>query len=180
MIQTNSILPGRPEPGEYAPYAQAYLDCLSGDDVLQALTVQMHQTQSLLAKVDDRRATEFAYAPGKWTLKQIAGHLIDIERIFAYRALSLARREAQTLPAFDQDAYIASANFSERPWPSLLDELAVVRQSTIALVHSFTQDAWLHRGNISSYTASPRGVIFVLAGHELHHHKILREKYQLT
>ena len=176
-MNANPILPGRPEPGEYPSYTQPYLDCIHSDDILHALPTQMQQTQALLRNVEDRRATEFTYAPGKWNLKQVVGHLIDMDRIFSYRAVCLARNETQTLPSFDQNAYVEGANFTSRPFRNLLEELQLVRQSTIALVQGMTQQAWLQRGAISTYTASPRGVIFVLAGHEMYHHKILREKY---
>ena len=117
------------------------------------------------------------YAPGKWTLKEVLGHLTDDERIFAYRALCIARGDTHPLESFDENAYVAGANFNDRSVGNLLDEYYFVRRSTVALFESLSSDAWLRRGTVSGYSASVRGLAFHIAGHELHHLAIVRERY---
>lgn len=172
-----SNLIGRPDTSEYPPYAAAYVNLVVGDDVLSILAAQLEESTALLKPVDDHRASEFAYAPGKWTVKQILGHIIDTERIFSYRALSIARNDATPLPGFEQDDYVAAGSFNERTLVSLIDELRVVRRSTIALFQNLPQQAWLRHGLANKYNVTVRGVAFLAAGHGMHHVKILREKY---
>src|SRR5215475_3650423 len=168
---------GRPEPGEYPAYSQMYIDTVQGADILRVFSEQLETTVNLLAKVDDQVAGTFAYAPGKWTIKQILGHIIDAERIFAYRALRIARNDSTPLPGFEQDDYVSFAGSNERSLASLLDEFKVVRQSTIALFGSVPQNAWPRKGSANNHAVTVRGIAFQVAGHEAHHVKILREKY---
>jgi uncharacterized damage-inducible protein DinB len=173
----NNLTLGRPESSEYPPYAAVYVNLVVGDDILNILAAQLEQSTALLKSVDDRRASEFSYAPGKWTIKQVLGHMTDTERIFAYRAHHIARRDAAALPGFEQDDYVAAGAFNERTLSSLIDEFRIVRQSTIALLRNLPQQAWLRQGMANKYSVTVRGVAFLAAGHELHHVKILREKY---
>jgi hypothetical protein len=172
----NSV-PGRPEPGEYASYAAADIAAVEGDDIFHALRNQLEDTLHLLRPIDDARATALVYAPGKWSLKQVVGHLSDDERIFAYRCLCLARNDARPLPGFEEKDYVRFAAFDRQPFSALLDEFAAVRESTIALFRGFTPEAWVRRGIVNGYNATVRGLAFHLAGHELHHLRIVREKY---
>jgi len=173
----SNFTPGRPESSEYPPYAAVYVNLVVGDQILPMLAAQLEQSTALLKGVDDRRASEFSYAPGKWTIKQILGHIIDTERIFGYRALCVARQDAVALPGFEQDDYVAAGSFNERPLTSLIDEFRMVRQSTIALFENLPQQAWLRQGIANKFSVTVRGLAFLAAGHELHHVKILREKY---
>ena len=132
---------------------------------------------SLLKSIDDRRASEFAYAPGKWTIKQIIGHLSDTERIFGYRALRIDRGDSTPLSGFEQDDYVSTAASNQRTLDDLLSEFRVVRESTLTLFHSFSRDDWMRSGRVSEWTLSVRGIAFTTAGHELHHANILRERY---
>ncbi len=171
---------GRPELSEIAPHAKAYVDLVPGEDVLAALTAQSDETIALLKPLPEEYATEFAYAPGKWTkntIKQIVGHLSDCERIFAYRALRLSRGDSTPLPSFEQDGYVTAADSNGRTLTSLVDELRIVRKSTLALFESLPQLAWLRRGQVSGRDATVRGIAYTIAGHELHHFRILRERY---
>ena len=168
---------GRPQPGEYAGYAQADIDLVEGEDILRILDRQMLETQRLLGPVGDKRAATLTYAPGKWTLKQVVGHLSDDERIFAYRALCLARNDPTPLPGFEENDYVRFGGFETRRFEELLDELRIVREATIAFVRGLTQEAWLRRGIVNGYPASVRGLAFHVAGHELHHMRIVKEKY---
>ena len=170
-------IPGRPESGEYPAYSQTYIDTVQGGDILRAFSEQLETAVNLLAKIDDPVAGSFAYAPGKWTIKQVLGHIIDTERIFAYRALRISRNDSTPLPGFEQDDYVSFAGSNERSLASLLDEFKAVRQSTMALFLNIPQNAWLRKGSANNHAVTVRGIAFQAAGHEAHHVKILREKY---
>ena len=142
----NNLTPGRPESSEYPPYAAVYVNLVVGDQIVSILAAQFEQSTALLKNVDDRRASEFSYAPGKWTIKQIVGHIIDTERIFGYRAHHVARNDAGVLPGFEQDDYVAAGAFNERTLKSLIDEFRTVRQSTIALFEGFASRLGCGRG----------------------------------
>jgi hypothetical protein len=168
---------GRPEPTEIAPHAKAYVDLVPGEDVLSVLAAQTGETIALLKPLPEEYATNFTYAPGKWTVKQIIGHLSDCERILTYRALRLARADTTPLPSFEQDGYVAAADSNGRRLASLLDELRIVRESTLALLESLPEVAWLRCGPVSGRNATVRGMAYTLAGHELHHFGILQRRY---
>ena len=167
---------GRPLPGEYAAYAQADIDLVAGDDIVATLAAQREMVLSLLGKVIEKDANA-AYAPGKWSIKQIAGHLCDDERIFAYRALCIARGDARPLPGFDEKEYMAAAGFESRMLADVLAEYRTVRWATLTLFASMPEAAWLRCGIVNGYEATPRGLAFHIAGHELHHVRVLRERY---
>ena len=169
---------GRPEPGEYPSYAETYIDTVQGGDILRAFSEQLETTRNLLVKVDDQVAGTFAYAPGKWTIKQVLGHIIDTERIFGYRALRISRNDSTPLPGFEQDDYVSFAGSNERSLANLLDELRAVRGATMALFRNIPQNAWLRKGSANNSTVTVRGIAFQAAGHEAHHLTILREKYR--
>ncbi len=168
---------GRPEASEIAPHAKPYVGLVPGNDVLTILSEQIERTLTLLREMGDARASEFRYAPGKWTAKEIAGHLSDTERIFAYRALRIARQDATPLPGFEQNEYVQTAGSNERKLEDLLDELRLVRQASLALFHGLLEEAWMRSGRVSEWILSVRGIAFTTVGHELHHYRILRERY---
>jgi hypothetical protein len=168
---------GRPQPGEYAPYAQEDVARVAGDDAAAALAAQLPETLALLAPVDERRAGRFRYAPRKWTIKQVVGHLSDDERIFGYRMLCVARGDSRVLRGFDEKAYMRRAGFNDRTLAALCDELAAVRAATVAFLRGLPEDAWARGGTVNGYPATVRGLAFHVAGHELHHREILRSRY---
>ncbi len=168
---------GRPLPGEYAAYAEADLARVTGDDAVAALARQEEEVKALFAALDEHAVAGLRYAPGKWTLKEVLGHLIDDERIFLYRALCIARGDARPLPSFDENDYVAAANFEERPLADLIDEYCRTRGAAIAFFRSLAPEAWLRRGTVTTYAASVRGLAFHIAGHELHHLGVIRERY---
>lgn len=171
------VQPGRPDPSEYAPANGRYVDLVPGDDALAVLAAQPSPLAALVAGRDDAWAGSYAYAPGKWTVKQIVGHVSDGERILAYRALCIARGESAALPGYEQDDYVRTAGANARTLRDLVDELTVVRQGTLALLRGLPPEAWMRWGVASGHSATVRGLAYVLAGHELHHVKILRERY---
>lgn len=168
---------GRPVPGEYAPYARADIEAVPGDDAVEALARLRVVTPLFFRKLSNLARAGFAYAPGKWTIKEVLGHLIDDERIFAYRLLCVARGETAELPGFDERAYAAHAGSEGRNLEELLEEYAVVRTATLALLEGLRPDAWARRGRVNGYDCSVRGLAFHIAGHELHHHRIVQERY---
>ena len=168
---------GRPQAGEFGAYAEPDVEHVVGDDAVAALAAQVQLALDLFAAITENFASTFVYAPGKWNLKQVVGHMIDDERIFAYRALCLARSDARPLPGFDEKDYVQFAGFETRRWEDLLTEYRIVRDATLALFSTFSPEAWLRRGNVNGYDASVRGLAFHLAGHELHHLRLVRERY---
>lgn len=168
---------GRPTDGEFAPYAKADIEHVKGADAVAALATQLRDTLALLENVDESFASTFVYAPGKWTLKQVVGHLADDERIFAYRLLCVARGDQTPLPGFDEKEYMRLAGFEARPFADVIEEFREVREATLRLLQTLAPEAWLRRGNVNGYTASVRGLAFHVAGHELHHLRTLFEKY---
>jgi hypothetical protein len=166
----------RPDAGEYAPYFAKYVDLVPGDDLVGALRGQIGDTLATLRVVSDSDSLK-RYADGKWSLREVVGHMIDTERIFAYRTLRIARGDETPLPGFDQDPYIAAARFDDRKWGSLLDEFEAVRRSNLFLFEGLDAEAWGRRGVSSSSPITARGLGYVIAGHELHHMRIVRERY---
>jgi hypothetical protein len=168
---------GRPLPGEYAEYAGPDIERVPGDDAVEALSIVAAETLALLTPIGEGAAGGLTYAPGKWTLKEVVGHLADDERIFTYRILCIARGDPHELPGFDENLYAAGAGFEQRALAGLLTEYRAVRQATLELLAGLPAEAWLRRGMVNGYAASVRGLAFHIAGHELHHVRILREKY---
>jgi len=167
---------GRPEPGEFASYAQADIDAVEGDDAVAALLRQRGETLALWQRFGEE-GSDLSYAAGKWTVKQVLGHLADDERIFAYRALCIARGDTLPLPGFDENLYAREARFENRSLDDLLANYEAVRHASVTLFRGLDREAWLRKSIVNGYPASPRGLAFHVAGHELHHHRILRERY---
>ncbi len=177
-MSTNSRnLSGRPLEGEFARYAKADIDQVFGDDAVEALATQEKSTVTLVGSLDETKVRGLTYAPGKWTLKEVVGHLADDERIFTYRALCIARRDPLPLPGFDEKAYVEFAGFENRTLEDVLGEYRAVRRASIAFFRGLAPEAWLRRGTVNEYEASVRGLAFHIAGHELHHLRTLRERY---
>lgn len=166
----------RPEPGEYAPYYQRYIDLVKGDNPIKALENQIIAMQAFLSEIPEDKEN-YRYAPGKWSIKEIIGHLIDTERIFGYRALSFARKEKTPLPSFEENDYVAAANFEKRSFYNLVHEYNLVRESHLALFKSFDEQALSQVGNANGNNMTVRAIIFTIAGHELHHLQVIRERY---
>ena len=166
----------RPEPGEYAPYYEKYISLVSGNDVLGALEAQRLVMQQLVSAHSERDGN-FRYAPDKWTVKEVLGHINDSERIFAYRALCIARGDQAQLPGFEQDDYVRAGGFQDRSLSGLGEEYAHIRNSTLALFRSLSREAWQRRGVANKNEISVRALGFIIAGHELHHRRILDERY---
>ncbi len=165
-----------PEAAEYAPNYGRYISLVSGNDIVRTLETQANETVALLRGLTEQQGDD-RYAPEKWSIKEVVGHVIDTERIFAYRALRIARRDQTPIEGFEQDDYVRAARFGERALAGLIDEFAGVRRASLLLLQSLDAEAWVRRGVANQKEISVRALAYVIAGHELHHRKILQERY---
>ncbi len=166
----------RPDASEYKPYYDQYVQRVPDGPIVPQLESQIGVTMALLRALSEAQA-ERRYAPGKWSVKEVIGHVIDAERVFAYRALRVGRNDPTPLASFDQDLFVANAHSDRRTLADLLDEFASVRQATVTLFRSLDAEALLRRGTASDATITPRALGFIIAGHELHHIAIVQERY---
>ncbi|MGH7620384.1 MAG: DinB family protein [Gemmatimonadaceae bacterium] len=167
---------GRPQANEHADFYLQYVSKVPDGDLLSLLREQSADTVRLLQDLTPDQAN-YAYAPGKWTIKEVVGHIGDAERIFAYRALRIARNDPTPLSSFDENTYVANANFGARALSDLLDELQVVRASTIHLAKSWDAETLARVGTASGKPVSVRALLYIIAGHERHHAALFRERY---
>src|SRR3954453_20166965 len=134
------MISGRPADDEFAPYAKSDIDYVAGDDAVEALAAQGREVVALLSSLDEHSIRGYRYAPGKWTVKEVIGHLIDDERIFAYRALCVARGDTRPLPGFDENEYVAATDFESQPLAMLLTEYRALRAATLVLFEPLTAE----------------------------------------
>ena len=166
----------RPQADEFYSFYTTYVSKVPDGNLISLLREQAVETVTMLQDLTPQQAN-YAYAPGKWTVKEVVGHISDAERIFAYRALRIARHDETPLASFDENAYVANANFGNRSLPDLLEELQVVRASSIHLVKSMDAETLALRGVASGHAISVRALFYIIAGHERHHADLLRERY---
>jgi uncharacterized damage-inducible protein DinB len=166
----------RPDPSEYFEYYGRYIDLVPEGDILSILEESLQQTLATLRDLPEELA-DYRYAPGKWSIKEVIGHVIDAERVFAYRAVSFARRDPARLPSMEQDEWADVSNAAQRPFQELLDELEAARRSTILLFKSFDEEMTALRGTASGCEFSVRCLPYIIAGHEIHHRKVIGELY---
>lgn len=169
---------GRPEADEIPPHFVGYISQVTESDPVAVLAGQIDVTAGLLRGLSDADALQ-RYAPGKWSVKEVVGHLTDTERIMAYRALRIARGDETPLPGFDEKAYVPPAKFDARPLAELVADFRAVRTATLGLFKSFDGEAWRRRGTASGKPISVRALGYVIPGHERHHVEILKTRYEL-
>jgi hypothetical protein len=167
---------GRPGPGEYAPYYDRYISLVQGSDILETLDSQRRQTLLLLCGREESDG-DHRYSPEKWTVKELLGHVCDTERIFAYRALRIARGDRTPIEGFEQDDYVRNGPFAQMPLAELIEDYIAVRRATLTLFRNLDEAAWARRGIANTNEVSVRALAYTIAGHELHHRRILEEKY---
>jgi hypothetical protein len=166
----------RPQPGEYAPYYDRYISLVQGEDILNTLDQQRRETMLLLSCRDEEDGN-FRYAPDKWSAKEVLGHVCDTERVFAYRALRISRADPTPLEGFEQDDYVRNGPFANSPLSDLVEDFIAVRRATLSLLRDLDEVAWMRRGVANKNEVTVRALAYTIAGHELHHRRILEEKY---
>jgi uncharacterized damage-inducible protein DinB len=165
----------KPQPEEFNPFYNTYISKVPEGDVLELLKQQKGSSYELFSNLPDDKAN-YAYAEGKWTIKEALGHMIDAERTFAYRLFCFSRNSIE-LPGFDQEIYVNNSNFSNRTIQSLASEFRATRESNIYLIEALTDEQLNLRGVASGNPASVRALVYMIAGHEIHHLGILKERY---
>ena len=166
----------RPGADEHNPYYSKYIDQVPEGDLVSMLREQCMDTVAMLRGFSDEKAN-FAYAPGKWTVKEVIGHIADTERVFGYRALSIARNDKTNLPGFDENAWVPEGRFGARTLGDLLEEFQVVRASTVQFARHLSDEVLARRGSANGHTISVRALLYISAGHERHHVALFRERY---
>jgi hypothetical protein len=176
IIVTSKASIARPAPAEYAPYHEKYISLIPEGDIVDTLIQQANAMSKLLSGLSEAQANS-RYAPDKWSIKEVVGHISDCERIFAYRALRFARNDPSTQPGFEHNDYVLNAPFANLPLDDLASEFECVRHASVHLFKSLAEEAWLRTGNANGADLSVRALAHVIAGHELHHVAILRTRY---
>jgi hypothetical protein len=169
----------RPHDGEFAPYYARYVSQVTETDVVAVLRSQPGELRNLASGIGADREL-FRYAPDKWSIRQVLGHIVDTDRMFGHRAFCIARGERQPLPGFDQDEYMAAAHFERQPAVSLVGEFAAVREANLMAVESFDDADWDRIGAASGHAVSVRALAFMMAGHVRHHCQLLRDRYGIA
>lgn len=166
----------RPDSAEFAPFYAGYVAALPDGDILRTLEVEMHHTLALLASISGERETH-RYAPGKWSVRELVGHIVDAERVFGVRALTFARGDAGPLPSFDENGWAEVSNAHDRPLAGLAAEFEALRRSHLLMARGFEGDAFLREGIASGKTVTVRALLWIMGGHERHHRQILESRY---
>jgi hypothetical protein len=167
---------GRPSSNEAAPYYFGYINRVAGDDILNAMQSQMDETLAFLRSIPEEKSL-YRYAPEKWSIRQMWGHVNDTERVFLMRALWFARSFDSALPSFDQDIAVANAGSDDVAWGRHVEEFRDIRRATISFFRNLPEDAWTRKGVASGNPFTVRACAFIVAGHVVHHMAVLREKY---
>ncbi len=175
MENIKILKPASPK-GNYPASMAYYIDEAGNEDLLTILQKQAGDAKQLFETITEGKSF-YKYAEDKWSLKELLQHIIDSERVFAYRALAFARKDENTLPSFDENDYADNSKANTRQWRELVHEFSIVRQSTVFLFNSFSNDALQQIGKASNYTIEVSLIGFVIAGHLNHHLKIIRERY---
>lgn len=166
----------KPETSEYDPYYGAYISLVTEPDLISVLAGQPAELNELLGGLDEEKG-KFAYADGKWTIKESISHLIDGERIFAYRALRISRGDTTPIAGFEQDGYIENSHANERSFDDLLGEFGELRSANLRLLKNLDDHGWKRMGTASEKPISVRALGFIMAGHLRHHMGLLKSKY---
>ncbi len=168
----------RPNPEEYAEYYQGYIGQVPEGPILARLETQVDKLQRDLLAVDEVSAN-FRYQEGKWSARQVLGHMTDVEAVFAYRALAIARGDSQAIPGMDQDAWMEASPFEQQTWRQLIDNLIAQRRVTLSIFCGLSDQDWDRTGVASDCRFTVRSIAWILAGHWIHHKTILRDRYQI-
>ncbi|MBL7889471.1 MAG: DinB family protein [Bacteroidia bacterium] len=166
----------RPQVNEHPAYYTHYIGLVKGDNILKQLEDQVIDIQAIISEIPEEKES-YAYALGKWTIKEVLGHIVDTERIMAYRALRFARKDKTALPGFDENEYVANSDYNNRTLYDIAHEFAIVRESNLALFKHFNEEALDQRGTANNNEATVRAILFMIAGHANHHLNVIKTKY---
>lgn len=166
----------RPSNAEYVAHFGRYVDLVPEGDIREVLEQSLRTTSELYATFTEERGG-YRYAPDKWSLKQVLGHVTDNERIMSYRALRTARGDRTPLAGYDENLLVSNASFDDMPLTAIVEDYAAVRRATLTLLNGVADEAWTRTGVVSGNEASARAWIYILAGHELHHLNVIRDRY---
>jgi hypothetical protein len=181
MVRTQTVessMIEKPNPSEYAPFYAGYISRVPAGDVLDLLEQQIPEIGDLAAAASPAQEV-FRYAPEKWSVREVFGHLVDGERVFGYRAFRIGRGDETPLSGFDENHYVARSGYDRREIASLADEFRLVRAANLAVFHNLSEDDWRRVGTASSHPVSVRALAFIMVGHVNHHLAILRDRYGL-
>jgi hypothetical protein len=168
----------RPEKEEYASFYEGYIGLVPKGNVIEILEQQADKVSTAIRSLTEEQGN-YRYSEGKWSVKEVFGHLIDNERIMSTRLLRIARGDSTPLPGYDQDVFMDDHPFEAYSIDDLAEEYAAVRHSTIVMLRRLSPETWLRKGIVNNYTASARSIACVIAGHELHHLSVLRDRYEV-
>jgi DinB superfamily len=166
----------RPGKDEYAPYYENYISKIGDGDIIKILESQENQISEFINSIPEEKGT-YSYAKGKWSIKEVIGHIIDTERVMAYRALCFARGEKQPLPGFEQEDYVKEANFNRQKFSALAAQFQLVRKANISLFKTFSEEMFDKKGKASGNNVTVLALLYIIAGHCAHHINIIKEKY---
>jgi hypothetical protein len=166
----------RPNQTDYLPYQEVYIKTVEGNNILKVLGEQLVSITEFINSIPEDKGI-YSYSNYKWTIKEVIEHITDTERVFAYRALCIARGEKKILPGFDQDDYAKAADSNNRKLSDLVDEFRKVREANLSLFKNFNDDVINKRGNVNNYQITVNAILYIIAGHANHHLNILKEKY---
>lgn len=167
---------GRPQPNEAASYYSIYINRVGSDDILDVLATQLEETRAFLSEIPEEHSLH-RYAPGKWSMRELLGHVNDTERVFTFRALWFARGFQDPLPSYDQEIAVAAAESDKVSWARHVDEFRAIRSATLAFYRNLPSEAWLRGGIASDNPVTVRALAYIVAGHLSHHLTILRDRY---
>ena len=171
-----NIYQARPAESDVPEYYRNYVKQVSGDTIELILSEAKKETLAFFQVLPTEKWS-FRYAPGKWSIKELILHLMDSERVFAYRILRIARGDETPMPGFDQNVFVPNSNADNRSTKSIIEEYQAVREATLQLVKNLTEEMWQRQGTASGVPFSPLVIAFIIAGHEAHHLRIIKERY---
>lgn len=161
---------------EYSPYYKQYIDMISSDNIIEVLDKQINEIKALFDNINEEKSN-YRYAPNKWSIKEILGHLIDNERVFTYRLLRISRKDPKPLDSYDQNLFINESNYAALPLNRILEEFILLRKSTILMIEGLNNSMMLYRGIVNGHNITVRAIAYIIAGHTLHHLQVIKERY---
>jgi uncharacterized damage-inducible protein DinB len=166
----------RPTQKEYASYYKGYVDIVPKGNIIKIMEKQNEQFCEFLAQVTDKKA-DYRYAEGKWSVKEVIGHIVDTELVFLYRALRFSRKDTQELPGFEQNDYVANSNYSQQTLGDLVEQFYLLRKTSVAFYKSLAKNTWTNKGKANGQSVTVKALSYIMVGHVIHHMQIINKRY---